>query len=70
MDVDYVIPLHCSGEMFYELAKAEMPTKLLRSIREHALHSTVSVPKRAFEGLCRKACGSDLRQRGLAECPL
>lgn len=31
MDVDYVIPLHCSGEMFYELAKAEMPTKLLRS---------------------------------------
>jgi hypothetical protein len=31
MDVDYVIPLHCSGEMFYELAKVEMPTKLLRS---------------------------------------
>jgi len=29
--VDYVIPLHCSGETFYELAKAEMPTKLLRS---------------------------------------
>ncbi len=21
MDVDYVIPLHCSGEMFYELAR-------------------------------------------------
>jgi 7,8-dihydropterin-6-yl-methyl-4-(beta-D-ribofuranosyl)aminobenzene 5'-phosphate synthase len=31
MDVDYVIPLHCSGEVFYELAKSEMPTKLLRS---------------------------------------
>jgi 7,8-dihydropterin-6-yl-methyl-4-(beta-D-ribofuranosyl)aminobenzene 5'-phosphate synthase len=31
MDVDYIVPLHCSGEMFYELAKAEMPTKLLRS---------------------------------------
>jgi len=31
MDVDYVIPLHCSGETFYDLAKAEMPTKLLRS---------------------------------------
>ena len=31
LDVDYVIPLHCSGETFYELAKAEMPTKLLRS---------------------------------------
>ena len=31
IDVDFVIPLHCSGEVFYELAKAEMPTKLLRS---------------------------------------
>jgi 7,8-dihydropterin-6-yl-methyl-4-(beta-D-ribofuranosyl)aminobenzene 5'-phosphate synthase len=31
MDVAYVIPLHCSGEVFYELAKAEIPTKLLRS---------------------------------------
>jgi 7,8-dihydropterin-6-yl-methyl-4-(beta-D-ribofuranosyl)aminobenzene 5'-phosphate synthase len=28
---DYIIPLHCSGEPFYELAKAEMPTKLLRA---------------------------------------
>ena len=31
IDVDFIIPLHCSGEVFYELAKAEMPTKLLRS---------------------------------------
>jgi 7,8-dihydropterin-6-yl-methyl-4-(beta-D-ribofuranosyl)aminobenzene 5'-phosphate synthase len=31
IDMDYVIPLHCSGEPFYELAKAEMPSKLLRS---------------------------------------
>jgi 7,8-dihydropterin-6-yl-methyl-4-(beta-D-ribofuranosyl)aminobenzene 5'-phosphate synthase len=31
MDVDYVIPLHCTGEPFYEMAKAEMPGKLLRS---------------------------------------
>ena len=31
LDVDFIIPLHCSGEVFYELAKAEMPTKLLRS---------------------------------------
>ena len=31
MDIDYVIPLHCSGEMFYELARVEMPTRLLRS---------------------------------------
>ena len=31
IDPDYVIPLHCTGEPFYEIAKAEMPTKLLRS---------------------------------------
>ena len=31
MDVDYIVPLHCTGEAFYEMAKAEMPTKLLRS---------------------------------------
>jgi 7,8-dihydropterin-6-yl-methyl-4-(beta-D-ribofuranosyl)aminobenzene 5'-phosphate synthase len=31
MNVEYVIPLHCSGEMFYELARVEMPTRLLRS---------------------------------------
>jgi 7,8-dihydropterin-6-yl-methyl-4-(beta-D-ribofuranosyl)aminobenzene 5'-phosphate synthase len=31
IDVDYVIPLHCTGEPFYEMAKAEMPSKLLRS---------------------------------------
>lgn len=31
MDVDYVIPLHCTGEPFYDMAKTEMPNKLLRS---------------------------------------
>jgi 7,8-dihydropterin-6-yl-methyl-4-(beta-D-ribofuranosyl)aminobenzene 5'-phosphate synthase len=31
LDIDYVIPLHCSGEPFYEIAKAQMPSKLLRS---------------------------------------
>ncbi|HYG91455.1 MAG TPA: MBL fold metallo-hydrolase [Azospirillum sp.] len=31
IDPDYVIPLHCTGEPFYEIAKAEMPGKLLRS---------------------------------------
>lgn len=29
--LDYVIPLHCTGEPFYVMAKTEMPTKLLRS---------------------------------------
>jgi 7,8-dihydropterin-6-yl-methyl-4-(beta-D-ribofuranosyl)aminobenzene 5'-phosphate synthase len=31
MDIDYVIPLHCSGEPFYEISRVEMPTRLLRS---------------------------------------
>ena len=31
MDIDYVIPLHCSGEVFYEFAKSEMSARLLRS---------------------------------------
>jgi 7,8-dihydropterin-6-yl-methyl-4-(beta-D-ribofuranosyl)aminobenzene 5'-phosphate synthase len=31
MDIDYVVPLHCSGEMFYEMARVEMPARLLRS---------------------------------------
>lgn len=31
IDPDYVIPLHCSGEPFYEMAEAEIPRKLLRS---------------------------------------
>jgi 7,8-dihydropterin-6-yl-methyl-4-(beta-D-ribofuranosyl)aminobenzene 5'-phosphate synthase len=31
IDADYVIPLHCTGEPFYEMAKAEMPNKILRS---------------------------------------
>jgi 7,8-dihydropterin-6-yl-methyl-4-(beta-D-ribofuranosyl)aminobenzene 5'-phosphate synthase len=31
MDIDHVIPLHCTGEPFYEIAKGEMPNKLLRS---------------------------------------
>jgi len=41
MEVDYVIPLHCSGETFYELAKAEMPTKLLRSYTGSRLQSSL-----------------------------
>ncbi len=31
IDPDYVIPLHCTGELFYEIFKTEMPNKLLRS---------------------------------------
>jgi 7,8-dihydropterin-6-yl-methyl-4-(beta-D-ribofuranosyl)aminobenzene 5'-phosphate synthase len=28
---DYVIPLHCSGETFYDMAKVEIPGKLVRA---------------------------------------
>src|ERR1700757_1545373 len=31
MNVDYVIPLHCTGEPFYDIFKAAIPDKLLRS---------------------------------------
>jgi 7,8-dihydropterin-6-yl-methyl-4-(beta-D-ribofuranosyl)aminobenzene 5'-phosphate synthase len=31
VDPDYVVPMHCSGEPFWELAHAEMPNKLLRA---------------------------------------
>jgi 7,8-dihydropterin-6-yl-methyl-4-(beta-D-ribofuranosyl)aminobenzene 5'-phosphate synthase len=28
---DYLIPGHCAGERFYDLARAEMPDKVIRS---------------------------------------
>jgi 7,8-dihydropterin-6-yl-methyl-4-(beta-D-ribofuranosyl)aminobenzene 5'-phosphate synthase len=31
IDPTYVIPLHCTGEPFYDTARAAMPTKLVRS---------------------------------------
>jgi 7,8-dihydropterin-6-yl-methyl-4-(beta-D-ribofuranosyl)aminobenzene 5'-phosphate synthase len=31
LDVDHIIPMHCTGEPFYEILKAELPKKLIRS---------------------------------------
>jgi 7,8-dihydropterin-6-yl-methyl-4-(beta-D-ribofuranosyl)aminobenzene 5'-phosphate synthase len=31
IDPDYIIPMHCTGEPFWEIARTEMPTKLLRA---------------------------------------
>ena len=31
LDVDHVVPLHCSGERFYELARQEIPDRLVRA---------------------------------------
>jgi 7,8-dihydropterin-6-yl-methyl-4-(beta-D-ribofuranosyl)aminobenzene 5'-phosphate synthase len=31
MNIDYVIPLHCTGDVFYEQARMAMPGKILRS---------------------------------------
>ena len=31
MDVEHVIPLHCTGELFYDMAKAEIPDRLIRA---------------------------------------
>lgn len=31
MDVDYVVPGHCTGERFYDIAKNEIPGKVIRT---------------------------------------
>ena len=31
IDPDYIIPMHCTGDVFYDVAKVEMPGKLVRS---------------------------------------
>ena len=31
LDADYIVPLHCTGEPFFEISKAEMPAELVRS---------------------------------------
>jgi 7,8-dihydropterin-6-yl-methyl-4-(beta-D-ribofuranosyl)aminobenzene 5'-phosphate synthase len=31
IDPDYVIPMHCTGEPFYDIAKRELPKQLLRA---------------------------------------
>ena len=31
IDPDYVVPMHCTGEPFWEMARREMPEKLLRA---------------------------------------
>jgi 7,8-dihydropterin-6-yl-methyl-4-(beta-D-ribofuranosyl)aminobenzene 5'-phosphate synthase len=31
LDVAHIVPLHCSGEPFYELAKAKVPERLIRA---------------------------------------
>jgi hypothetical protein len=31
LDVDYIVPMHCTGEPFYEMLKAELPKKVIRS---------------------------------------
>lgn len=31
LDVDHIVPLHCSGETFYEIARQEIPDRLIRA---------------------------------------
>ena len=42
MDVEHVIPLHCTGELFYEIAKAEIPDRLIRAYTGTRLRFGVS----------------------------
>jgi 7,8-dihydropterin-6-yl-methyl-4-(beta-D-ribofuranosyl)aminobenzene 5'-phosphate synthase len=32
MNPDFVVPAHCAGERFYDIARAEMPGRILRSV--------------------------------------
>ncbi|MGH1589002.1 MBL fold metallo-hydrolase [Methylobacterium phyllosphaerae] len=41
---DFVVPLHCTGEAFYEIAKAEMPNKLVRAYTGTRLIFNASAP--------------------------
>jgi 7,8-dihydropterin-6-yl-methyl-4-(beta-D-ribofuranosyl)aminobenzene 5'-phosphate synthase len=31
LDVDYVVPMHCTGEVFWDVARAELPGRMLRA---------------------------------------
>jgi 7,8-dihydropterin-6-yl-methyl-4-(beta-D-ribofuranosyl)aminobenzene 5'-phosphate synthase len=31
LDIDHIVPMHCTGELFYEMLKAELPKKVIRS---------------------------------------
>lgn len=31
VDIDYIVPLHCTGEAFYDQARVEMPGKIVRA---------------------------------------
>jgi metal-dependent hydrolase (beta-lactamase superfamily II) len=31
LDIDHIVPMHCTGEPFYEILKAELPKKVIRS---------------------------------------
>jgi metal-dependent hydrolase (beta-lactamase superfamily II) len=37
INVDYLIPLHCTGEPFYEIAKIEMPKQAAALLHRNAL---------------------------------
>ncbi len=42
MNVEHVIPLHCTGEPFYEIARAEIPDRLIRAYTGTRLEFGVS----------------------------
>jgi metal-dependent hydrolase (beta-lactamase superfamily II) len=37
LDVDHIVPMHCTGEPFYEILKAELPKKVIRSYTDTKL---------------------------------
>lgn len=45
MDVEHVIPLHCTGDLLYEIGKAEIPDRLIRAYTGTRLAFGVSEPR-------------------------
>lgn len=39
IEPEFVIPLHCTGEIFYEIANAEMPARMCAHTRARAWYS-------------------------------
>src|SRR5262249_36181672 len=68
LDVDHIVPMHCTGEPFYEILKAELPKKVIRSYTGTKLvfgdeSSPLFLGPRKFRS--RKALGIEAPDTGL-----
>ena len=56
MDIDYVIPLHCTGEPFYEMAKAERPSPFRGAWYGPVRPGITPLPRLSRAGCSRVCC--------------